>query len=103
MNTLIVDRESFLQADQRHPYLVKYIGNDSGHRHKLHRCTMTIGRSSQADITIRDDHISRIHCIIQDTIRIDDQRSTNGIYADSKAVNRVYYPTVYPFNWVTQL
>jgi len=89
--TIIVDRESLQQPDQRHPYLVIYIGNDSGHRHKLHRGTMTIGRSSQADITIKDDHISRIHCIIEwmgDTIRIDDQGSTNGIYVDSKAVNR---------------
>ena len=84
--TVIIDRHSLLQADQRHPYLVIYIGHDSGRRHKLHRGTMTIGRSSQADITIQDDHISRIHCIIEwlgDTIRIDDQGSTNGIYVDS--------------------
>ena len=89
--TVIVDRESLMPVDQRHPYLVIYIGNDSGHRHKLHRGTMTIGRSSQADITIADDRISRIHCIIEwmgDTIRIDDQGSTNGIYVDSKAVNQ---------------
>jgi len=89
--TVIVDRKSLLQADQRHPYLVIYIGNDSGQRFKLHRGTMTIGRSSKADVTINDDHISRIHCVIEwmgDTIRIDDQGSTNGIYVDSKAVNR---------------
>ncbi len=88
--TVIIDRESLLQPDQRHPYLVIYIGHDSGRRHKLHRGTMTIGRSSQADITIEDDRISRIHCIIEwmgDTIRIDDQGSTNGIYVDSQAVN----------------
>ena len=89
--TVIVDRDSLLQSEQRHPYLVVYIGNDSGRRHKLYRGTMTIGRSSQADITIKDDHISRIHCIIEwlgDTIRIDDQGSTNGIFVDSKAVNQ---------------
>ena len=88
--TVIIDRKSLLEADQRHPYLVIYIGNDGGHRHKLHRGTMTIGRSSQADITIEDDRISRIHCIIEwmgDTIRIDDQGSTNGIFVDSQAVN----------------
>ena len=88
--TLIVDRESLLQADHYHPYLVIYVGNDGGRRHKLHRGTMTIGRSSRADITIKDDHISRIHCIIEwmgDTIRIDDQGSTNGIYVDCQAVN----------------
>jgi diguanylate cyclase (GGDEF)-like protein len=88
--TVIIDLESLVQADQRHPYLVIYIGNDSGRRHKLHRGTMTIGRSSQADITIEDDHISRIHCIIEwmgDTIRIDDKGSTNGIYVDSQAVS----------------
>jgi pSer/pThr/pTyr-binding forkhead associated (FHA) protein len=88
--TIIVDRESLRQPDQRHPYLVIYIGHNTGHRHKLHRGTMTIGRSSQADITIEDDRISRIHCIIEwmgNTIRIDDQGSTNGIYVDSQAVN----------------
>jgi len=88
--TVIVDRNSLLQADQRHPYLVIYIGNDGGRRHKLHRGTMTIGRSSQADITIEDDRISRIHCILEwmgDTIRIDDKGSTNGIYVDSQAVS----------------
>ena len=88
--TVIIDRTSLLESDRRHPYLVIYIGNHSGHRHKLHRGTMTIGRSSQADITIEDDRISRIHCIIEwmgDTIRIDDQGSTNGIFVDSKAVN----------------
>ena len=88
--TVIIDLESLLQADQRHPYLVIYIGNDSGRRHKLHRGTLTIGRSSQADITIEDDRISRIHCIIEwmgDTISIDDKGSTNGIYVDSQAVS----------------
>ena len=88
--TVIIDRELLLQPDQRHPYLVIYIGHGSGRRHKLHRGTMTIGRSSQADITIEDDRISRIHCIIEwmgDTIRIDDQGSTNGIHVDSQAVN----------------
>ena len=88
--TVIIDRTSLLESDRRHPYLVIYIGNHSGHRHKLHRGTMTTGRSSQADITIEDDRISLIHCIIEwmgDTIRIDDQGSTNGIFVDSKAVN----------------
>ena len=63
--TAVIDRESLLKKDQRHPYLVIYIGNDSGHRHKLRRGTMTIGRSPQADITIEDDRISRIHCIME--------------------------------------
>lgn len=88
--TVVIDRESLLKKDPRHPYLVIYIGNDSGQRHKLRRGTMTIGRSPQADITIEDDRISRIHCILEwmsDTIRIDDQGSTNGIYVDSQAVS----------------
>ena len=85
--TAIIDRASLLKKDKRHPYLVIYIGNDCGHRHKLRRGIMTIGRSPQADITIEDDRISRIHCILEwmgDTIRIDDQGSTNGIYVDSQ-------------------
>ena len=104
--TAIIDRASLLKKDKRHPYLVIYIGNDCGHRHKLRRGTMTIGRSPQADITIEDDRISRIHCILEwmgDTIRIDDQGSTNGIYVDSQEASNTIITNGVPIQLGPQL
>jgi len=49
-----------------------------------------IGRSPQANITIRDHRVSRIHCFIEwngQTITITDQGSTNGTFVDSKKIN----------------
>ena len=97
--TAIIDRESLIRSDGRHPYLVIYIGNDSGRRHKLNRGIMTIGRSPQADISIEDDRISRIHCVIEwmgDTIMIEDKASTNGTYVDTGQVNRTILPPGVP-------
>ena len=97
--TAIVDLDSLLQADSRHPYLVIYIGSDSGQRHRLHRGIMSIGRSPQADIIIEDDRISRIHCIIEwmgDTISVEDKGSTNGTYVDSRKVSHALVPPGVP-------
>ncbi len=49
-----------IDSSSCHPYLVIFIGRDSGKRHKLKKGKMTIGRSPIADITIDDNHISRI-------------------------------------------
>ena len=90
-NATIIDDESTIDDDSRDPYLVIFIGNDNGRRHKLIRGVMTIGRSPQADINIEDGRISRNHCIIEwkgDTITIEDKGSTNGIYVDTRRVNR---------------
>ncbi|MGD8286676.1 MAG: GGDEF domain-containing protein [Desulfobacterales bacterium] len=89
--TVLMDDDSDVSAGYSHPYLVIYIGNASGRRHKLVRGTMTIGRSNQADITIDDERISRFHCIIEwlgETIIIQDNGSTNGTYVGSRKVNR---------------
>lgn len=87
--TEILDDDAFIQVSDRHPYLVIFIGNDGGKRHKLKRGKMTIGRSSKADITIDDQRISRIHCIVEwvgESILIEDKGSTNGIFVDSQKV-----------------
>jgi diguanylate cyclase (GGDEF)-like protein len=89
--TLLLEDDSDIKANTRHPYLVIFIGKDSGRRHKIHQGIMTIGRSPQADIIIDDDRVSRIHCIIEwsgDTITLEDKGSTNGTYVDSRRVNR---------------
>jgi two-component system cell cycle response regulator len=89
--TVTVDDESLVHAKIRRPHLVIYIGNDSGCRHLLRNGIMTIGRSPQADISIEDNRISRIHCIVEsigDTFTIEDKGSTNGTYVDARKVSR---------------
>jgi diguanylate cyclase (GGDEF)-like protein len=89
--TTIVDDKSIVYSKGRHPYLVIYIGNDNGRRFKLNNGFMTIGRSLQADISIDDDQISRIHCVIEwmgDTITVEDKGSTNGTYINGQKISR---------------
>ncbi|MGD9410740.1 MAG: GGDEF domain-containing protein [Desulfobacterales bacterium] len=89
--TVTVDDRAFVRTEDRHPYLVIYIGNDSGSRHKINGGYMTIGRSPKADISIEDDRISRIHCVIKfngHTITIEDKGSTNGTYVDARKISR---------------
>jgi diguanylate cyclase (GGDEF)-like protein len=88
--TLLMDDDADIKASSRDPYLVIFIGKDSGKRHKLKAGIITIGRSPQADITIDDDRISRVHCAIkwsEGTITIEDKGSRNGTYVDSHKIN----------------
>jgi len=88
-STVIEHSESHIEIRRRYPYLVVFIGHDSGKRFRLKPGKMTMGRSPEADITIEDDRISRIHCIIDwadDIIRIEDNGSTNGTYVDSRKI-----------------
>ena len=89
--TITFDDKATVLSEDRHPYLVIYIGNDSGSRHKLKSGFITIGRSPEADICIEDDRISRIHCVIEragHTITIEDKGSTNGTYVDARKISR---------------
>jgi len=75
----------------RLPYLIVFVGQDSGKRYKIRQGTTTLGRSRKADITLDDERISRIHCAVEwkgDKIIIKDRGSTNGTYVDSKKVKR---------------
>lgn len=85
--TVRMDDDSDVKSNSRYPYLVVFIGKDSGKRYKIKPGTLTIGRSPQADITVEDDRVSRIHCQIKwvnDIIAIEDQGSKNGTYVDSQ-------------------
>ncbi|MEJ2219234.1 MAG: GGDEF domain-containing protein [Desulfobacterales bacterium] len=89
--TVTFDDEPTVLSEEPHPYLVIYIGNSSGRRHKLNGGFVTIGRSPEADIRIEDDRISRIHCVIErngQTITIEDKGSTNGTYVDARKISR---------------
>ena len=88
--TAVIDDGKDIKTSSGYPYLVIFIGKDSGKRHRLKQGSMSIGRSSRADITIDDDRISRIHCVIEwigDNITIQDKASTNGIYVNSQKVD----------------
>ena len=79
--TLLIDEDADIKVSSRNPYLVIFIGKDSGKRHKLKPGIITIGRSPEADITIDDERISRIHCEIKCsnvTITVEDKGSKNG-------------------------
>ena len=89
--TITFDDEPTVLSEDRHPYLVIYIGNASGSRHRIDSGFMTIGRSPEADIRIEDDRISRIHCVVElnnHTITIEDKGSTNGTYVDARKISR---------------
>jgi len=86
--TVVLDEQQDLQTSLQ-PCLVIVSGKDSYYHYELKQGVSTVGRSAQADITIADDQISRIHCTIEfiaDTITIEDNGSTNGIFVDSHRV-----------------
>ena len=90
--TIFDDTRSVIKDSAQHPYLVIFVGQDSGQRHKLRPGSMTIGRSPQADITIKDDWASRVHCVIHwkdDVFELEDRDSTNGTYVNTHKILRV--------------
>lgn len=89
--TDLLDTDSHIRVGTGHPYLIVFIGRDAGKRFKLEPGRMTVGRSPQADIKISDHRVSRIHCTLEwddKTITIEDNDSTNGIFVDSRKINR---------------
>jgi len=93
--TLLMDEDADIKVSSRDPYLVIFIGKDSGKRHKLKPGIITIGRSPEADITIDDDRISRIHCAIKwsnGSITVEDKGSKNGTYLDSHKISHAVLP-----------
>jgi diguanylate cyclase (GGDEF)-like protein len=97
--TIFEDTKSFIKDRSLHPYLVIFIGQDSGKRHKLNPGSMTIGRSPEADIVIEDDWASRIHCAIDwndDVFEIEDRNSTNGTYVNTHRITRIQVPPGVP-------
>lgn len=98
--TTIIDAAAYAPADDRHPYLIIFSGDNSGRRHRLRPGPMTIGRSPRADIVIGDQRISRVHCILDwtgDTLTIADQGSTNGTYVECKRAGRAALSPGMPF------
>jgi diguanylate cyclase (GGDEF)-like protein len=97
--TIFEDTRSFVKNSTLHPYLVIFIGTDSGKRHALKPGAATIGRSPQADITIDDDWASRVHCVLHwngEIFEIEDHDSTNGTYVNTLKITRTHVPPGVP-------
>jgi len=97
--TIFEDTRSFVKNSTLRPYLVIFIGKDSGRRHALKPGAATIGRSPQADITIDDDWASRVHCVIDwngESFEIQDRESTNGTYVNTLKVSQTLVPPGVP-------
>jgi two-component system cell cycle response regulator len=97
--TIFEDTRSFVKNSTLHPYLVIFIGKDSGKRHALKPGAATIGRSPQADITIDDDWASRVHCALHwngEIFEIEDHGSTNGTYVNTLKITRTHVPPGVP-------
>jgi two-component system cell cycle response regulator len=97
--TIFEDTRSFVKNSTLQPYLVIFIGKDSGKRHALKPGAATIGRSSQADITIDDDWASRVHCRLDwngEIFEIEDRDSTNGTYVNTLKITRTQVPPGVP-------
>jgi two-component system cell cycle response regulator len=97
--TIFEDTRSFVKDSTLHPYLVIFIGKDSGKRHALKPGATTIGRSSQADITIDDEWASRVHCVLEwkgKAFEIEDRDSTNRTYVNTLKISRTQVPPGVP-------
>jgi two-component system cell cycle response regulator len=97
--TILEGTRSFVKDRTLHPYLVIFIGQDSGKRHKLRPGSMSIGRSPQADITIEDDWASRVHCVLDwkdDIFELEDRDSTNGTYVNTRKIKQIQVPPGVP-------
>jgi len=97
--TIFEDTRSFVKNSTLHPYLVIFIGKDSGKRHALKPGATTIGRSPQADIAIDDDWASRVHCVLEwkdEAFAIEDRDSTNGTYVNTLKITRTQVPPGVP-------
>jgi two-component system cell cycle response regulator len=89
--TILDDTRSSIKDSNMQPYLVIFIGQDSGKSHKLEPGSMTIGRTPEADITLEDDWASRVHCVIHwqdDVFELEDRDSTNGTYLNTHKIKR---------------
>jgi two-component system, cell cycle response regulator len=79
-------------AINRQPMLVVLHGPLLGKTFTIEQPVLTIGRSSQCDIQIEDDNVSRKHAEINfrdGLVWLTDLQSTNGSYVNSKRVSEI--------------
>ena len=89
--TIVEDLSKRILNPERQPYLVAFTGRQGLQRFRIKEGKTTVGRSSKADIVIKDNRISSIHCIIENIrgrIFVEDQGSTNGTYKNGRRVKK---------------
>jgi diguanylate cyclase (GGDEF)-like protein len=87
----LVDDSS--EPTSEHPYLIMIRGDSSSRVFKLEKVDTIIGRSGNADITLKDTAISREHCLISrlpnGQVRLRDLGSTNGTFYKGERITEV--------------
>jgi diguanylate cyclase (GGDEF)-like protein len=76
---------------EAHPCLLVVYGNDRGKHFQLEHPPVTIGRSPEADITLNDNRISRVHCslhLVGSYVYVEDNDSRNGTFVDGNKITR---------------
>jgi two-component system, cell cycle response regulator len=89
---LALNRTPTNAAINRQPMLVVLHGPLLGKTFTIEQPVLTIGRSSQCDIQIEDDNVSRKHAEINfrdGLVWLTDLQSTNGSYVNSKRVSEI--------------
>ena len=89
--TAVVAPKSFRTA--RRPTLMAMAGSLAGNVFRVGGERLSIGRSKTASITLSDQGVSRIHCVVtgdgQNRYFVEDQESTNGTIVNGAMVTRV--------------
>ncbi|MCB9229916.1 MAG: GGDEF domain-containing protein [Deltaproteobacteria bacterium] len=80
------------QSSQKNtdPCLVQYNGETLGKRYVLKGSPLKVGRSVDADVTIAESSVSRVHAVLkkeQDQIILEDAGSANGTYVNDVRVS----------------
>ncbi|MDD9951186.1 MAG: GGDEF domain-containing protein [Zetaproteobacteria bacterium] len=86
INAIDLDRNKLPQGNAS---LVQYSGNALGKRYEMVKERLSIGRSVEADITISEASVSRIHARISQNMNatiIEDAESANGLFINDQKV-----------------
>jgi len=92
--TVVCSRAEILQLKRTYASLVILQGNDMGKHFTIRRKDLVIGRTSMADIMVKDKRISRSHAKIEvvflpdkgNRYRLVDLDSTNHVYVNGKQI-----------------
>lgn len=88
--TAIIAPKSFRTA--RRPTLMAMAGNHAGNIFRIDKEAVSIGRAGTADITLSDQGVSRIHCVVTrdgaGRYFVEDRGSTNGTIVNGGQVTR---------------
>lgn len=92
----IEGEEESPQVEEAMPYLVMYTERNMGKRLDLSESKVTVGRSPEADITVDDKRVSKVHCTLQyqkGCIMVEDNNSTNGTFLNGQRIDKASVTT----------